>query len=52
LLAGKELPVASLEGQLGGLAHPFQWPPVRRRKRTVAAADATPSAPRPRRAPP
>jgi len=28
-VAGKDLPVTSLAGQLGGLAHPFEWPPTR-----------------------
>jgi predicted choloylglycine hydrolase len=52
--AGKDLPVTSLAGQLGGMAHPFEWPPARRKKKRAVAmaadADATPSAPRPRRA--
>ena len=31
-LAGEDLPVSQLQGQLGGLAKPFEWP-VRRRKK-------------------
>jgi hypothetical protein len=38
-LAGEDLPVAHLEGQLGGLARPFEWPV--RRKRTKAARPAS-----------
>jgi hypothetical protein len=34
--AGKDLPLASLAGQLGGLASPFEWPRARRRTRAVA----------------
>jgi len=45
-VVGKDLPVACLQGQLGGMSRPFEWPPARRRKR------ATPSPPRPRPAPP
>jgi predicted choloylglycine hydrolase len=49
-VAGRDLPVACLEGQLGGLAHPFEWPPPRASKRKRLAP--TRSAPRSRRAPP
>jgi predicted choloylglycine hydrolase len=31
-VAGKDVPVAHLAGQLGGLSQPFEWPPARRRK--------------------
>ena len=43
-LAGKDIPVAFLQGQLGGLAHPFEWPPARKRTLQVArtAAMGTP----------
>jgi hypothetical protein len=43
-VAGRDLPVAYLDGQLGGLSHPFAWPPRRTGKRNRLAA--TPSAPR------
>jgi predicted choloylglycine hydrolase len=33
-LDGEDLPVTHLEGQLGGLAHPFEWP-VRKRRKTI-----------------
>ena len=49
-VAGKDLAVGCLQGQLGGLSHPFEWPPRRPKKRNRLAS--TPSAPRPRRAPP
>jgi predicted choloylglycine hydrolase len=49
-VAGRDLPVACLEGQLGGLSHPFEWP--RRRAKKRARLAPTPSAPRSRRAPP
>jgi predicted choloylglycine hydrolase len=49
-VAGRDLPVAHLEGQLGGLSQPFEWPPRRASRRS--RGDATPSAPRSRRAPP
>jgi predicted choloylglycine hydrolase len=34
-LAGEDLPVSQLQGQLGGMAKPFEWP-VRRRKKKPA----------------
>jgi hypothetical protein len=49
-LRGQDLPVARLEGQLGGMAHPFEWPvPRAPRKRQ----EICPHAPEPgsRRAP-
>jgi len=49
-VAGRDLPVDCLQGQLGGVAHPFAWPPWR--AKTRARRIATPSAPRSRRAPP
>jgi predicted choloylglycine hydrolase len=49
-VAGKDLPIAHLEGQLGGLSQPFEWPPRRRARRNRRAP--TRSALRPRRAPP
>jgi hypothetical protein len=33
-LAGEDLPISHLCGQLGGTAKPFEWPPRRRRKNT------------------
>lgn len=35
-VAGEDLPVAHLEGQLGGMSQPFEWPLPRRRKRMAA----------------
>ena len=32
-LAGEDLPVSRLHGQLGGMAKPFEWPVRRRRKK-------------------
>jgi hypothetical protein len=32
-LAGEDLPIAQLQGQLGGMSMPFEWPVRRRRKR-------------------
>jgi hypothetical protein len=32
-LAGEDLPIAQLQGQLGGMAKPFEWPVRRRRKK-------------------
>jgi predicted choloylglycine hydrolase len=32
-LAGEDLPVTRLQGQLGGMAKPFEWPVRRRRKK-------------------
>lgn len=32
-LAGKNLPIGHLEGQLGGMAKPFAWPPVRKARK-------------------
>jgi hypothetical protein len=49
-VAGKDLTIAYLEGQFGGLSHPVEWPARRSRKPNRVAA--TPSAPRSRRAPP
>jgi hypothetical protein len=37
--AGENLPVAYLQGQLGGLANPFEWPPTRRKRKAVSGAD-------------
>jgi predicted choloylglycine hydrolase len=37
-LKGEDLPVAYLDGQLGGTARPFEWP-VRRRRRKVPASN-------------
>jgi hypothetical protein len=31
-LAGEDLPISRLQGQLGGMARPFEWPVRRRRK--------------------
>jgi predicted choloylglycine hydrolase len=31
-LAGEDLPISQLQGQLGGMARPFEWPIRRRRK--------------------
>jgi predicted choloylglycine hydrolase len=39
-VAGRDLPVACLEGHLGGLAHPFEWPPRRRKIASAAAGRA------------
>jgi hypothetical protein len=33
---GSDLPIAGLEGQLGGLAKPFEWPLPRARKEAPA----------------
>jgi predicted choloylglycine hydrolase len=49
-VAGRNLAVDCLQGQLGGVSHPFEWPPRRARKRTRLIARR--SAPRSRRAPP
>jgi predicted choloylglycine hydrolase len=46
-VAGKDLPVAYLAGQLGGLSYPFEWPPRRRARGNRFTP--TRSAPRPRR---
>lgn len=35
-LNGEDLPVTHLAGQLGGIAHPFEWP-IRHKRRKVAA---------------
>jgi predicted choloylglycine hydrolase len=32
-LAGEDLPISQLQGQLGGMARPFEWPVRRRRKK-------------------
>jgi predicted choloylglycine hydrolase len=34
---GEDLPVAHLEGQLGGISRPFEWPIPRKRKRAAAS---------------
>jgi hypothetical protein len=34
-LCGKDLPIAHLEGQLGGTSRPFEWPVPRARKKTT-----------------
>ena len=34
-LNGQDLPVAHLEGQLGGIFRPFEWPIQRRRKKAA-----------------
>ncbi len=34
---GEDLPVAHLDGQLGGLTQPFEWPVSRKRKQTTYA---------------
>jgi hypothetical protein len=36
-LAGEDLPVSQLQGQLGGLSRPFEWPVRRRRKKQAPA---------------
>ena len=33
-LAGEDLPVSHLQGQLGGMSKPVEWPPRRKRKRS------------------
>jgi predicted choloylglycine hydrolase len=33
-VGGKDLPVAQLQGRLGGMSHPFEWPPARGRRKT------------------
>src|SRR5262249_39656098 len=38
--AGKDLRLACLQGQLGGVSQPFEWPPARRTKRKIARAAA------------
>jgi hypothetical protein len=38
-LAGEDLPVSHLQGQLGGMAKPFQWPQPRRRRSKALAAE-------------
>jgi predicted choloylglycine hydrolase len=35
---GENLPMDCLSGQLGGMAHPFEWPPTRRKRKTVTTA--------------
>jgi hypothetical protein len=35
-LRGKDLPVVHLDGQLGGMSQPFEWPISRKRKRMAA----------------
>ena len=37
-LSGEDLPVTHLEGQLGGIAHPFEWP-IRRKRRKAVTSD-------------
>jgi predicted choloylglycine hydrolase len=39
-VAGRDLAVDCLQGQLGGVAHPFEWPPRRAKKRKIARAPA------------
>jgi predicted choloylglycine hydrolase len=34
-LRGQDLPVARLEGQLGGMSHPFEWPVPRARRKAA-----------------
>jgi predicted choloylglycine hydrolase len=34
-LAGEDLPISHLQGQLGGMSKPVEWPPRRRRKETA-----------------
>ena len=34
-LRGKDLPIAHLEGQLGGMSQPFEWPVPRAREKTT-----------------
>jgi hypothetical protein len=31
-IEGEDLPVSHLEGQLGGMSKPVEWPPRRRKK--------------------
>ena len=33
-LAGEDLPVVQLQGQLGGMTKPVEWPPRRKKKRS------------------
>ena len=33
-LAGEDLPISRLQGQLGGMAKPFEWPPRRGKNQT------------------
>jgi hypothetical protein len=41
-MRGQDLPVARLEGQLGGMAHPFEWPRARRKAaRDISARAST-----------
>ena len=40
-LQGEDLPVAHLEGQLGGMSRPFEWPVPRKRGKSHGARDAT-----------
>jgi hypothetical protein len=42
---GKDLPITDLEGQLGGLSRPFQWPIRRRSKRKRAPTKLAPVPP-------
>jgi hypothetical protein len=37
-MKGEDLPVTRLEGQLGGLARPFEWPITRKRKKRAPRA--------------
>jgi hypothetical protein len=34
-LRGQDLPVARLEGLLGGMAHPFEWPVPRAQRKAA-----------------
>ena len=36
-LRGRDLPITSLVGRLGGISQPFEWPVVRLRRKTVTA---------------
>jgi hypothetical protein len=36
-IAGENLPVSHLEGQLGGMSKPVEWPPRRRSRRSQSS---------------
>lgn len=36
-VAGEDLPISHLQGQLGGISKPFEWPVPRRRKQAGKA---------------
>jgi hypothetical protein len=38
---GEDLPVANLEGQLGGRSRPFEWPMQRKRKKATRSDPRT-----------